>query len=296
MKTTLDELQTFITIVDTGSISAAAEELNQTPSGISRTLARLEKKLRVTLLRRTTRKLDLTAEGERFLQSSREVIQALENAEESVGSKSTPSGVLRIDSASPFILHSVVPYLNEFHKLYPEVQVELFNSERNIDLIENRIDVAIRIGELADSSLHAVSLGQSRRRVLASPQYLKAYGTPKSVEDLENHVLIGFTDPQKLNQWPLKYNGGTRYPIKAKFSASSGETILHLVKSGLGIACLGDFLTISEREKGDLVQVLPGAAVEQKEQIHAIYYKNAQLSLRADVFIKFLKGKLKNAL
>ncbi|WP_413557407.1 LysR substrate-binding domain-containing protein [Bdellovibrio sp. HCB209] len=296
MKTTLDELQTFITIVDTGSISAAAEELNQTPSGISRTLARLEKKLRVTLLRRTTRKLDLTSEGERFLQSSRDVIQALENAEEAVGSKNAPSGLLRIDSASPFIIHSVAPYLSDFHKLYPDVQVELFSSERNIDLIENRIDVAIRIGELADSSLHAVSLGQSRRRVLASPEYLKSYGTPKNVDDLQNHVLIGFTDPRHLNYWPLKYNGTSRYPIKPKFSASSGETILQLVRNGVGIACLGDFMTIPDRESGDLVQILPGAAVDQKEQIHAIYYKNAQLSQRADVFIKFLKSKLKNAL
>ena len=296
MKTTLDELQTFIAIVDSGSISAAAEELNQTPSGISRTLARLEKKLRVTLLRRTTRKLDLTGEGEKFLKSAREVIQALESAEEAVGSKNIPSGVLRVDSASPFILHSVVPYLKEFHELYPEIQIELFSSERNIDLIENRIDVALRLGNLADSSLHAVNLGQSRRRILASAQYLKTHGTPKTVEDLRNHTLIGFTDPKELNSWPLKFNGSNRYPVKPQFLASSGETILRLVKSGVGISCLSDFMTFKNLESGELVQVLQGATAEYKEQIHAVYYKNAQLSLRANVFIKFLKAKLKNAL
>ncbi|MEK2688069.1 LysR family transcriptional regulator [Bdellovibrio sp. GT3] len=296
MKTTLEELHTFILIVDKGSISAAAEDLNQTPSGVSRTLTRLEKKLGITLLRRTTRRLNLTNEGERFLQSAREVIQALENAEEAVGSKNVLSGTLRIDSASPFILHSVVPYLAEFQQLHPEIQLELFNSERYIDLIENRIDIAIRLGNLADSSLHAVSLGQSKRRLVASPRYLKARGSPKSVEDLQNHTLIGFTDPRELNHWPLKNNGSDRYPIKPHYAASSGETILHMARNGLGIACLGDFMTIKERQSGDLVPVLQGACVEQKEQIHAVYYKNAQLSLRAGVFIKFLKSKLKNAL
>jgi Transcriptional regulator len=296
MKTTLDELQAFIAIIDTGSISAAAEELGQTPSGISRTLARLEEKLNVTLLRRTTRKLDLTGEGERFLASARVVIQALESAEDAVGSKNTPSGTLRVDSASPFILHSVVPYLNEFNKLYPEISVELFSSERNIDLLENRIDVAIRIGDLADSSLHAVNLGSSKRRILASPEYLKKYGTPKSVEELANHHLLGFTDPRILNHWPLKYNGMNKYIVKPKTAASSGETLLRLAQNGLGIACLGDFMTTQDREAGKLVQVLPGATVDQREQIHAIFYKNVQLSLRADVFIKFLKAKLKTAL
>lgn len=296
MKTTLDELQTFIAIVDLGSITAAAEELDQTPSGISRTLARLEKKLNVTLLRRTTRKIDLTSEGERFLNSAREILQSLDAAEEAVGSKNTPAGILRVDSASPFILHSVVPYMAEFHQLYPLVQVELFSSERNIDLLENRIDVAIRIGKLADSSLHAVSLGQSKRRILASPEYLKKHGIPRSVEDLQNHLLIGFTDPKELNHWPLKYAGNNRYPVKPRFAASSGETLLHLARQGLGLACLSDFMTGADRDNGNLVQVLTGATLDQKEQIHAIYYKNAQLSLRADVFIKFLKAKLKNAL
>lgn len=296
MKTTLDELQAFIAIVDSGSISSAAEDLNQTPSGISRTLARLEQKLKVTLLRRTTRKLDLTSEGERFLASAREIIQSLENAEEAVGSKNTPSGLLRIDSASPFILHAVVPYLDEFNQLYPEVQLELFSSERNIDLLENRIDIAIRLGDLADSSLRAVNLGQSKRRLVASPKYLAKNGAPKTVEDLKKHSLIGFTDPKELNNWPLKFSGQSRYHIKPNFSASSGETILRLTQLGLGISCLSDFMTKENRDSGKLVQVLSGATVDQKEQIHAVYYKNTQLSLRAEVFVKFLKQKLKHVL
>ncbi|WII73920.1 LysR family transcriptional regulator [Bdellovibrio sp. 22V] len=294
MKTTIDELQTLITIIDKGSITAASEELNQTASGISRTLARLEKKLGVTLLRRTTRKLDLTAEGETFLKQAREIIQSLENAEESVKSKGTPSGVLRIDSASPFVLHAITPYLEEFTELYPQVSLELFSSERYIDLLENRIDVAFRIGNLRDSSLHAVSLGASKRRLYASPKYLKKHGTPKSVEDLQNHHLLGFTDPRELNHWPLRFGGGTSYAVKPTTAASSGETILHLARNGVGIACLSDFMTKVDRDAGTLTQILQGATVDVREAIHAVYYKNTQLSHRAQVFIKFIKSKLKD--
>lgn len=296
MKTTLEELKAFITIVEKGSISLAAEELEQTPSGISRTLSRLEEKLDVTLLRRTTRRIDLTSEGEVFLLKARNVLQVLTEAEESVGSITKPTGVLRVDSASPFILHAVVPYMSEFGSLYPDVSLELFSSERNVDLLENRIDVAIRMGHLSDSSMHAVKLGVSRRRILASSKYIKKFGMPKSIQDLDNHRLIGFTDPRDLNLWPLRSATGERLRIRPHLSASSGETILQLVNSGAGIACLSDFMTANSLKNGSLAQVLTSETLEEKEQIHAIYYKNNKLSQRADVFIKFLKEKLKAAL
>lgn len=294
MKTTIDELQTLIAIVDLGSITQAAERLEQTTSGVSRTLSRLEKKLGVTLLRRTTRKIDLTNEGEGYLVHAREIVQAIEAAEESVKKKNTaPSGVLRVDSASPFVIHAIAPYVGEFMKLYPSIQIELFSSEQVIDLLEKRIDVAIRIGKLDDSTLHAVSLGTSRRRILASPIYLKEHGTPKTVEALQNHSLIGFTEPRQLNFWPLKNGDETSYLAKHKVAASSGETILHLVREGAGIACLSDFMTAQDRASGKLVQILANQTIDSREEIHAVYYKNHQLSNRVNVFIQFLKGKLK---
>lgn len=294
MKTTADELLTLITIVDLGSITQAAERLEQTTSGVSRTLSRLEKKLGVTLLRRTTRKIDLTPEGESFLNHAREIIQAFEGAEESVKKKSMiPSGILRIDSASPFILHAITPYVREFMKMYPAINIELFSNERTIDLLEKRIDVAIRIGKLEDSTLHAVSLGSSKRRIFASPAYIKEHGIPKTVEDLNNHRLIGFTEPRHLNYWPLKTNSDGSYLAKYHIAASSGETILHLTREGAGIACLSDFMTAKDRADGTLVQILSNQTLDSKEQIHAVYYKNFQLSNRVNLFIKFLKTKMK---
>ncbi len=291
MKTTLDEMQTLIAIVDSNSITMAAEKLNQTTSGVSRTLSRLEKKLGATLLRRTTRRIDLTPEGENFLGHAREIVLAFEVAEDSVKAKNaTPSGVLRVDSASPFVIHAIAPHIKEFNKLYPGISVELYSNERVIDLIEKKIDVAIRIGKMEDSTMHAISLGSSKRRILASPAYLKEFGTPKNFEDLKDHQLIGFTDPRHLNNWPLK---NADSPLRFQSLASSGETILRLTREGAGISCLSDFMTNKDREEGKLVQVLVNQTIDVREPIHAVYYKNAQLSNRMNVFIRFLKGKMK---
>ncbi|MFS4459161.1 LysR substrate-binding domain-containing protein [Bdellovibrio sp. HCB2-146] len=295
MKTTLDELQTFVSIADSGSITSAAELLLQTPSGVSRTLSRLEKKLGCTLLRRTTRKIDLTQEGETFLSHAREILNSFEVAEESVKQKNiAPSGVLKVDSATPFILHAIVPYVKEFNGLYPGIQVELHSSDRIIDLLEKKIDVAIRIGKLDDSTLHAVSLGASRRRLMASPAYLKEHGTPKTVEDLDKHHLLGFTAPVRLNHWPLKTENGNSYPSKPRTMASSGETLIQLARQGVGIACLSDFMTKKDLAEGTLVQVLKSQTVDHREEIHAVYYKNTQVSQRVTLFIQFLKKKLKD--
>lgn len=294
MKTTTDELQTFIAIVDAGTITSAAERLGQTTSGVSRTLSRLEKKLDTTLLMRTTRKIQLTEEGKVFLEHSRSIINAFDEAEEAVTMHSkTASGLLRVDSASPFILHSIVPYIDEFTKLYPGIKLELHSSERIVDLVEKRIDVAIRIGNLQDSTLHAKSLGPSKLRILASPKYLEKYGTPKTVEDLGKHKLIGFTDPKELNNWPLRSAKSDSYIADCHINASSGETVFQLVKRGVGIACLSDFMTLPDMEKGSLVQILKNHTVDSRQPIQAVYYRNTQLSSRITLFIEFLQKKLK---
>ena len=146
MKTTLDELQAFTHVVDTGSISAAAEQLGQTASGISRALSRLEDKLGVTLLRRTTRRLELTEEGGAFLAQARRILAAVEQAEEQMSlRRQAPAGRLRINTASPFMLHVIVPLIGEFRALYPQIELELHSDDRIIDLLERRTDLALRV-------------------------------------------------------------------------------------------------------------------------------------------------------
>lgn len=229
MKANSDELQSFVSVVDSGSISAAAEQMGLTASAVSRTLSRLEHKLGTTLLNRTTRRMELTEEGRYFLDQARQILQQMEALEERLAlRRQSPAGRLRINAASPFMLHAVVPHIGEFRRLYPNIQLELNTNDLIIDLLEQRTDVAIRIGALSDSTLHARPLGASRLHILASPEYLARHGMPTSIEGLRGHTLLGFTQPEHLNRWPVVHADGDRLEIQPDISASSGETLRQL--------------------------------------------------------------------
>ena len=289
MKTTLDELQAFTQVVDGGSISTAAEQLGQTASGISRALSRLEDKLGVTLLRRTTRRLELTEEGAAFLVQARRILDAVEEAEEQMSlRRQVPSGRLRVDAATPFVLHVLVPLVAGFRQRYPQIELELTSNEQNIDLLEQRTDLAIRIGALRDSSLHARPLGCSRIRVLASPAYLAARGTPQTPAELEGHELIGFTQLESLNTWRLRSAHGDGLTICPTLRASSGETLRQLALAGVGLVCLSDFMTEQDRASGALVEVLADYSIDSRQPINAVYYRNTALAARITCFLDYL--------
>lgn len=294
MKTTLEELTAFVTVVDTGSITAAAAQLGQTSSGVSRALGRLEEKLATTLLQRTTRRLQLTEEGRAFLAQARRILAAVDDAEEQMAvRREKPAGRLRVNAAVPYMLHVVVPLVADFRGLYPAIELELNSSDAIIDLIEHRTDVAIRIGTLQDSTLHARPLGTHGLRVLASPAYLKAHGRPKTVAALAaDHTLLGFTQPASLNRWPLRDADGNDLQIKPALLASSGETLRQLALASVGIVCLADFLTQADRAAGNLVQVLPRETLDVRQPVHAVYYRNTQLSARIACFLDFISARL----
>lgn len=291
MKTTLEELQAFVTVIDTGSITAAAAQLGQTVSGVSRALGRLERKLDTNLLHRTTRRIDLSEEGQAFLAHARGILDAVEHAEEQMHARrGEPAGRLRVNAATPFMLHAIAPLVPAFQHAFPRIQLELDTDELNIDLLERRTDVAIRIGALRDSTLRARLLGRSRLRVLASPAYLREHGQPRGVAALAGHRLLGFTQPESLNRWPLRHAGGDEWPIAPTVTASSGETLRQLALQGAGIACLSDFMTASDRQQGTLVPVLERATLDVRQPIHAVYYRNTQLAARIACFLDFLAG------
>ena len=293
MKTTLEELQAFVAVVDGGSITAAADRLGQTVSGISRALARLERKLDTTLLRRTTRRTELTEEGQAFLARTRAILASIDEAEEHMAARRLqPAGRLRVNAATPFMLHVVAPLVPAFRSAYPQIALELDTDERNIDLLARRTDVAIRIGALGDSTLHARPLATSRLRVLASPAYLAAHGRPRSVADLAGHALLGFTQPESLNRWPLRGPHGDEWPAAPAVTAFSGETLRHLALQGAGIACLSDFMTAGDRARGALVQVLARDTADVRQPISAVYYRNTQLAARIACFLDFLRERM----
>ena len=293
MQTTIEELLAFRTVVDSGTITAAADQLGQTVSGISRALGRLEKKLGTTLLRRTTRRLELTEEGQVFLTRTRAILDAMDEAEDEVAARrQAPAGLLRVNAAPPFMLHAIVPLVPAFSALFPKITLELNTDDLNVDLLAQRTDIAIRIGALRDSTLHARLLCTSRLRVLASPAYLAANGKPKQAADLQNHRLIGNSQLSSLNEWPLRGPQGDSYPATPAISASSGETMRHLALAGVGIVCLADFMTEADRSSGALVQLLARDTVEVRQPVNAVYYRNTALSSRITAFLDFMAERL----
>lgn len=293
MKTTLDEMQVFIAIVDCGSITAAADALQQTISATSRTMTRLEEKLQTTLMRRTTRRLELTEEGSAYLEQARKIIAAVEETEEQMRARrNQPAGRLRVDAASPFMLHVIVPLVPGYRQRYPKVELELNSNEGNIDLLERRTDLALRIGSLKDSSLHAVPIGRSRVRVLASPGYLAAHGTPKRVADLADHSLLGFSQLESLNEWPLEDADGQPLHIQPSIRSFSGETLRQLALNDAGIVCLSDFMTRADRQSGALRQLFPRQTLDVHQPVNAVYYRNTAISSRIKSFIDYLVESL----
>jgi hypothetical protein len=190
------------------------------------------------------------------------------------------------------MLHVVVPLVADFRAAFAQIELELDTDELNIDLLQRRTDVAIRIGPLRDSTLHARTLGTSRIRVMASPAYLAANGQPRGVAELAGHSLLGFTQPESLNRWPLRSSQGDEWQITPNLTASSGETLRQLALAGAGIVCLSDFMSSTDRANGSLVQVLARDTVESRQPISAVYYRNTQLAARIGCFLDFLQQRL----
>jgi DNA-binding transcriptional LysR family regulator len=176
------------------------------------------------------------------------------------------------------------------------VQVELTSGETVVDLIEEKADVAIRIGQLSDSTLNARRLGRSRIRVLAAPGYLERHGTPRHVEDLSKHRLVGFVAPASLNTWPLRAGTEEGWRIAPHVTATSGETVRHLALQGAGIVSLSDFLTRADVAAGRLVPVLEDAALPWTQPVWAVFYKQGALAPRVKALVDFLADRLAGVL
>lgn len=293
----VDALIAFAAVIDTGSFSAAAERLGQTPSGVSRTISRLESQLGMTLMTRTTRRLDLTEEGGWLLARARKILSDLQDTEEQLAARlSQPSGLVRVNAATPVLDHLLAPLAAEFIDAYPLLRLELISGETVVDLIEERADLAIRIGPLADSTLNARRLGTSRLRLLASPGYLARHGTPDNIGKLSAHRLLGFSAPASLNIWPLPQPGGDGLPVAPVITASSGETLRHLALAGAGVVCLADFLTRHDVSSGRLVPILESVILPWTQPVWAVFYKQGALAPRVAALLSFLAQRLTGAL
>lgn len=289
----IDSLIAFVAVIETGSFTGAAERLDQTPSGISRAVSRLETQLGMALITRTTRRLDLTEEGAWLLERARKLITDLQDTEEQLVARlSQPSGIVRVNASTPVLDHMLAPLAAEFLDIYPLLRLEMFGGETFIDLIEERVDMAIRIGVLADSTLSARRLGSSRLRLLASPQYLARYGRPTEASQLSRHRLLGFTAPSSLNIWPLPHEGCDGLHVEPTIAASSGETLRHLALGHAGVVCLADFLSRNDVASGRLEPILEEATLPWRQPVWAVFYKQGALAPRVAALVDFLAQRL----
>ncbi|EMS2288035.1 LysR family transcriptional regulator [Neisseria gonorrhoeae] len=293
MKTNSEELTVFVQVVESGSFSRAAEQLEMANSAVSRIVKRLEEKLGVNLLNRTTRQLNLTEEGAQYFRRAQRILQEMAAAEtEMLAVHEVPQGVLRVDSAMPMVLHLLAPLAAKFNERYPHIRLSLVSSEGYINLIERKVDIALRTGELDDSGLRARHLFDSHFRVVASPEYLAKHGTPQSAEDLANHQCLGFTEPGSLNTWAVLDAQGNPYKISPHFTASSGEILRSLCLSSCGIACLSDFLVDNDITEGKLIPLFAEQTSNKTHPFNAVYYSDKAVNLRLRVFLDFLVKEL----
>ena len=290
MSVTLDQLRVLVAVNMCGSFSKTAELLGQTPSAISRKISQLEKQLKLQLFTRTTRRISLTDEGKVITEKAQQALSVINDIQDNAHwHHSVPQGKLKVDAPAPFLEHCIVPYLGAFMEKYPQVEVEIASFDKQIDLIEEQIDVAFRIGQLKDSSLHYRTVGRSLLRMLASPAYIEKYGMPKNINGLHDHKTIGFSQPITLNNWPLKTDATDKtFDLKPHLLCDSGSLIRQAALSGMGIVCLADFMTKQDLESGRLVQVLKDSTYECYQPINAVFYKPYQSSLKLKCFIDFI--------
>lgn len=289
MKFSFEELVMFSAVAEHKSFTLAAEHLNQAAPAISRGIKKLESKLQCSLFHRTTRNVEVTSEGEWLFQHTSEIRARLADIERYfIEEGQQPSGVVRIDAATPFTLHAIAPLIPRFNQLYPEVTVELESTESNINLIERKVDLALRIGELDDSSLKAKKLGTTTRGIYASPEYLQKHGFPRSPEDLRKHACLGFSKAKKLNSWPIKGTNDEPVLIEPSVLADSGETLRQLALKNSGIACLSAFTVKEDLKAGRLISLLENELIDTPIPIHLVFYADKAVSARVRCFIDYL--------
>ena len=287
-------LEIFAAVADIGSFSAAGRQFDLTPSAVSRTVDRIEARLGVRLLLRSTRTLTLTAEGRAYLQAARRILADLNDAEQQIADQGAPRGRLRINAAQSHGRLCVVPLLGEFVQLYPHILVDIALSDTLVDVAGGEADVAVRFGPLADSGLMARKLGETGRVIVASPHYLARAGTPTVPEDLHHHNCLNFNFRRSEPIWPFRRDGEDfALSVRGMIEANSGETLGDLAAQGVGIARVGRFSVISEIESGRLVPLLEDYNPGDVEQIHAVFVGGANTPARVRVFVDFLVDKLR---
>ena len=283
----IEDVAVFVEVAERGSFVAAARRLNRSPTAVTRAVADLEARLGVRLLNRTTRAVSVTDVGARFLIGAKRVLSELAEIEQAAAGQGTaPRGALALTAPILFGRLHVLPVVTAFLREFADVSARLTLLDRPVDLIEERLDAAIRIGTLADSSAIATRLGALRRVVVASPDYLARRGTPATVDDLAVHDVVMFG---ALARWDF---GARAVRIAPRLTVSTAEAAIDATISGLGLARVLSYQAVDALARGELVQVLHDAGTEETP-VHLLYPGGAHPPPRLRAFIDFAVPRLR---
>ena len=290
------DMEVFVCVVEAHNFSNAGRLLGLSPSTVSKIITRLEYRLGVPLAVRSTRRLRLTAEGEAFYLRARDILDQVRRSEAEIAERTDRvSGILRVSSNVPFAIHKVAPLIPAFLGEYPELKLEFDYQDDPIDLIFERTDVALRSGELADSSMIARRLMSSTRHIVASPDYLERVGAPRRPEDLLGHNCLGLSGRKRFSRWPFR-RGAKRKTEEIEVSGNlyfnNGESLRAFALKGVGVARLSAFHIGQDVAEGRLVPLLEDFNPGDIEPMSAIYSAQSHVPLRIRAFIDFLARSL----
>lgn len=286
-------MEVFVSAVELGSFSAAADAFKITPAMVSKHITALEQRLGATLLARTTRRQNLTEIGKNYYDNCKKILGQISDAEagaEAMGSK--PKGHLRVNASIWFGSLTLTPIICDYLMQYPEVNIELSLTDRYVDLVEEGFDVAIRIGELKDSTLIARKLSMFEVAVCASPHYLAKAGTPKTPDDLIRHQCLGFTNWHHQGGWQrIQKHLSAKFEQVPRFESDNGQALLTAAIKGIGIIMMPKELMKKDIESGRLVELMHDY-LPPARPIYAVYPSERQLAPKLTSFVEFLRNHL----
>lgn len=289
-----DAIAVFIAVADHGSFAAAARRLGRSPASVTRAVADLESRLGVRLLTRTTRAVSTTEAGQRFLGGAKRVLADLDEIERAAAGQGTaPRGELRLTAPILFGRLHVLPIVTEFLDRFPEVQAALALVDRPVDLVEEGLDVAVRIGALGESSAVATRVGALRRIVVASPDYLARRGTPQRPADLTDHAVVAFSGIAGVEHWVFREAAGDEnVAIRPRLVVSTAEAAIDAARAGFGLTRVLSYQAAEDVARGSLLRVLPGYEGDEVP-IHLVYPGGRHPPPKLRAFLDFTTPRLR---
>lgn len=287
-------IKVFVQVADCGGFAAAARKLAMSPPAVTRAVAMLEDRIGTRLFVRTTRSVRLTESGERFLQDSRRILLDLEEAEEAaVGSHAAPRGELRITAPVLFGRMYITPLLGDFLQQYPLVNGQTMFVDRVVNMMDEGMDIAIRIGELPDSSLSAIRVGTVRRVMFAAPTYLKDHGIPQHPSELTDHRLIQALAVNTSSEWGFMDKGQPlNIQIKPRLRMNTNDSVIELITKGWGISRLLSYQIAPYLAQGELQTVLSDFEVPALP-VHILHQEGRMVSAKVRSCVDFMVDQLR---